>query len=337
MILKRIHSKIAEDPTLPVRRVYDQAVLDERQRSREYIPSFANVRSRTKRFRSSFIPPIPANINDVDFSGVWKRTWSGKKFLRYKDNALGIALFVSKKMIKAFVDCQCLYVDGTFKTAPKPYQQLVTVHGLYNGFVVPLCFCLLTGKTTAHYRQLFQCLKQLVQNKTQQILIPVTVVIDFEASLKSAIEAEFPNCHISGCYFHFCSSLWRKVQNLRLTTAYLRSSSLKKKIRLIMAIAFLPPQLVRNNFNMLINSRSTARLVQRFPTFQLWLDYVKATYIQANALFATGMWNVFNRSVNTRTNNHLEGKYIDYLNLSVKRHEHLTTCNSVFSTHQTCS
>jgi len=41
-----------------------------------------------------------------------------------------------------------LYIDGTFKTAPHPYKQLVTVHGLYQGFVIPLTFCLLTGKTT---------------------------------------------------------------------------------------------------------------------------------------------------------------------------------------------
>lgn len=308
MLLKRINSKIAEDPTIPVRRVYDQAVLDPSQGSGEYIPSFGNVRSRSKRFRSSFVPVIPVNINDVDIAGEWKRTWSGKKFLRYQDNALGIALFVSKKMIKTYNDCQCLFVDGTFKTSPKPYKQLVTVHGLYNGFVIPLCFCLLTGKTTAHYRQLFQCLKQLVQTKTRQILDPVNDVIDFEASLKSAIEAEFPNCNISGCYFHFCSSLWRKIQELHLTNDYSSSRLLKKKVRMIMGIAFLPTQLVRHNFNMLINSRHMTRLVQRFPNFQLWLDYVKATYVSVNALFASGMWNVFNRSVNTRTNNHLEGK-----------------------------
>lgn len=216
-------------------------------------------------------------------------------------------------MIKAFVDCDCLYVDGTFKTAPKPYNQLITVHGLYHGFVTPLCFCLLTGKTTAHYRQLFQCLKQLVQNKTRQILNPTTVVIDFEASLKSAIQAEFPNCIVAGCYFHFCSSLWRKVQELGLSIAYSRSHLLKKKIRMIMAISFLPPSLVRHNFNMFTTSRHIISLVQRFPSFQIWLDYVKSTYVAINAVFPTAMWNVFNRNINTRTNNHLEGKEINYL------------------------
>jgi len=315
IILKRIYSKIEDDPTVPVRRVYDQTLVEESQRLGDYTPSFDNVRSRSKRFRSSFIPSIPATINDVEINGVWKRTWSGKTFLRYKDNALGIALFVSKKMIKAFIECDCLYVDGTFKTAPKPYHQLVTVHGLFQGFVIPLCFCLLTGKTTAHYRQLLQCLKQLVQSKTRQILNPFTIVIDFEASLKSAIQIEFPNCLIAGCYFHFCSSLWRKIQELGLSTAYSRSRLLKIKIRMIMAIGFLPPALVRNNFILFTTTRRMISLVQRYPSFQSWLDYVKSTYIAINAPFSTGMWNVFNRNINTRTNNHLEGKEINYLTL----------------------
>lgn len=195
-------------------------------------------------------------------------------------------------MIKAFIECNCLYVDGTFKTAPKPYHQLVTVHGLFHGFVIPLCFCLLTGKTTAHYQQLFQSLKQLVESKTRQILNPFTIVIDFEASLKNAIQLEFPNCLISGCYFHFCSSLWRKVQELGLSTAYTRSRSLKKKVRMIMAIGFLPPLLVRNNFNLLTTSRHTTSLVQRFPSFQIWLDYVKSIYVVINAPFSIGMCSI---------------------------------------------
>lgn len=73
-VLKRIYSKIADDATVPVRRVYDQVVVEGSQHSEDYTPSFENVRSRSKRFRSSFIPPIPADIADVDINGVWKRT-----------------------------------------------------------------------------------------------------------------------------------------------------------------------------------------------------------------------------------------------------------------------
>jgi len=64
-----------------------------------------------------------------------------------------------------------------------------------------------------------------------------------------------------------------------------------------------------------MTTRRMTSLVQRYPSFQNWLDYVKSTYVAINAPFPTGMWNVFKRNINTRRNNHLEGKEINYLTL----------------------
>lgn len=210
-------------------------------------------------------------------------------------------------MIKTLLDSTCLYIDGTFKTSPHPFKQMVTIHGLSNGYVIPLTFCLLTGKTVSHYRTFLSHIKALVLRKTGEILDPARIVIDFEASLKSAIQLEFPQTIVSGCFFHFCSSLWRKVQKLGLHTPYRRDASLKKTIRMIMAIAFIPPALVRFNFDLFRNSNRTQRLIQRYPTFQQWIDYVNSTYIARTAIFQAPMWNLFARNRDTRTNNHLEG------------------------------
>lgn len=60
-----------------------------------------------------------------------------------------------KRMIKALFEYTRLYVNDTYKTAPHPYEQLLTVLGPYDGLVKRLTFCLLTGKTTAQYRQLY--------------------------------------------------------------------------------------------------------------------------------------------------------------------------------------
>ena len=144
-------------------------------------------------------------------------------------------------MIKTLLDCTCLYIDGTFKTSPNPFKQMVTIHGLSHGHVIPLTFCLLTGKTVLHYRTLLSHIKALVLRKTGQVLAPARIVIDFEASLRSAVLAEFPQTIVSGCFFHYCSSLWRKVQKLGLCIPYRRDAVLKKSIRMIMAIAFIPP------------------------------------------------------------------------------------------------
>jgi len=49
-----------------------------------------------------------------------------------------------------------LYIDNTFKTVPKPYKQIVTINGLYNGHIIPLVCALSTGKEIGHYRQILQ-------------------------------------------------------------------------------------------------------------------------------------------------------------------------------------
>ena len=48
-----------------------------------------------------------------------------------------------------------LLLDGTFKTAPNLFTQLVTIHGLFDdGWRMPLAYGLLPGKTQHHYEAL---------------------------------------------------------------------------------------------------------------------------------------------------------------------------------------
>ena len=199
LLLKRIHERIKANPTIPVRRAYDDAAGEDSDDDGDYMPNFQSIRTRAKRVRAKFMPDIPHEIDEVDTTGAWSKTWKGRQFLTYLDNYWGLAVFTSSRMIRVLQRCECLYVDGTFRTAPLPYQQLITVHGLYNGSVVPLVFCLCTGKTVGQYRQLFQHLKRAVRAKTAQRLRPRRVVLDFEASLMIAIETEFPRCRLSAC------------------------------------------------------------------------------------------------------------------------------------------
>jgi len=243
----------------------------------------------------------------VDITGDWGKTRKGQPFLNWLDNDWGLAIFTTSRLLTALANLDCVYIDGTFRTAPHPYNQFVTVHGLHNGFVVPVVFCLLTGKTVAQYRQVLQRLKSEIRRVTGRVWRPNRFVLDFEHSMFIAIETELPGVPISGCYFHFLQSLWRHVQNEGLVRAYRRSRSLRAAVRKVMAIAFLPVLLVRQNFLMLRNVRRTQRLVQRFPALDDWLDYVQSTYVNSNSPFPPPVWNVFNRDANTRTNNHVEG------------------------------
>jgi MULE transposase domain len=306
LILKKIQVAVSADPTVPVRRQYDKVVAQDSSDSDE-TPLFSSIRSRCKRFRSAELPSIPRSIQDVVIPGEWKRTRKGKTFLRLLDNNIGIAVFSSRKMLSSLQKAKRLFIDGTFRTAPKPYNQFLTVHGEIGGFVVPLAFVLSTGKLTFQYRKIFQVLKREVTNLTNNDLKPDHIITDFENGLMTAITFEFPRSRLSGCYFHFNQSLWRGVQRFGLTTAYKQDRKLRKLIRRMMSIGFLPTLLVRQNFNLLRASRHTQVIIARHPRAGDWIAYIERNYVQRGSLFPPSVWNVYDRTCSTRTNNHAEG------------------------------
>lgn len=55
-------------------------------------------------------------------------------------------------------------------------------------------------RTTAIYRAIFQRLKQLAPDLENALR---TTMSDFEAAIVASIRAEFPNCQVTACDFHF--------------------------------------------------------------------------------------------------------------------------------------
>ena len=229
----------------------------------------------------SNVPHIPTTINEVVIADSWSKTWKNRKFLSRLDNYWGVAVFCTDHMLKILQLSDCLYVDDTFRTAPHPYVQFLTIHGLYLGHVIPLTFCLLTDKTSGQYRQVWQHLKHEVRRvmHNQHQLRPRRIVLDFEKSPMTARETEFPACRLSGCYFHFNQSLWQNLQRCGLSAHYRRDSHLQRTIRKVLAIGFLPLLVTRQNFVLLRHGRRVRRLLRQYQLLDDWLDYVETTYI----------------------------------------------------------
>ena len=308
-------SKVYEDPSKPIRRIYNECVVAANDIRPGDLPQFDNVRSKLSRERQSLIPEIPNEIEDVDIVGEYSRTWDGDSFLSRIDNDWGIAVFATEKNIKRLQRCSIIYIDGTFKTCPHPYAQFVTVHGMYYGRVLPFAMALLGGKTVGHYRQLLQHLKTKCREVTRHRFNPRQVITDFEVALVTALETELPNTRRSGCYFHYCKNLWRRIQHLGLVEPYLHHLRVQKCLQKYMAIAFLPLALVRPNFQLLSHSHSTARVIRRYPQVQQFIDYLDRNYM--NGEFPPEMWNVYARDGDTRSNNHVEGEhFIKYYSIA---------------------
>ncbi|KAL3691494.1 hypothetical protein R1sor_005145 [Riccia sorocarpa] len=137
------------------------------------------------------------------------------------------------------------------------FQQLFTIHAFFGERQVPLLYVFMSNKDREAYISLFRNLKDLVVRRgrrfsSQQILS------DFESGLIPAIRDEFPQSLHRGCYFHFTQAIWRKVQQLGLSTVYTNNESVRGRIRQLMALGFLPVARVPEGLQTIIDSMPNA-------------------------------------------------------------------------------
>ncbi|KRX77068.1 hypothetical protein T06_3034 [Trichinella sp. T6] len=184
-------------------------------------------------------------------------------------------------------------MDGTFKIVPEWHHQMFCIHVFKEGKLIPLVYCLTVRRDLPTYHVIFDNLI-LKAAALVVVLQPQTVIYDFETALIPAVQASFPSVQIQGCYFHFCQAVLWKVAELRLRTRYLHETETKKKIKMLMATAFLPLPEVPAAVDLL--GRNVTGLIAAL------FDYFRREWMTPNRL---PLWNVYN--VQTRTNNHLEG------------------------------
>jgi len=309
-LTERMASTVEADPCAPLRRAYDDVTARHTAAPADAVPPFHAVASRLARRRANCFPPVPSQLADVHINGEWSLTWNDRPNLSLLDHNWGVAVFMTEQHCRVLSSCDTVFIDGTFRTAPSPFYQLVTVHGLFRGAVIPLCFCLLSGKTVGHYRQLIEHVRNKIRQTCRRRWNPRNLICDFELALITAVETELPRTRVRGCYFHFSQSLWRKFSSLGMVADYRgsnrRGRRLKKVVQKIMSMGFLPSLLISRAFQDYVTSPTVLRAVRRHPRLAEFFRYVYHTYIGQNANFRPPMWCIYDRDMDMRTNNSVE-------------------------------
>ena len=167
LLINEMKENIRDDPSAPLRRVYDQSVVVARRRENappaEEIPLFHQVASQLKRTKYKNVPPVPNDVEDVEINDVWRLTWEGDDYIAHQDNDWGILIFATEHNLR-FLNRhgRIIFVDGTFRSCPHPYNQIFTVHALVQDHVVVLVICLMVNRDIGSYRQVFQVLKNKI-------------------------------------------------------------------------------------------------------------------------------------------------------------------------------
>lgn len=187
------------------------------------LPLFTGVKTTLHKDRRSAlgIQREPMNASDIVFDEDTLRTLDGKSFLLSDNGKTNrIMIFWTAQGIETVREKKAFFMDGTFKSSSSQFGQLYTIHVDLGSShdetnIVPVLFAFLPNKTTSTYKEMIQ----MVLDKIPEWR-PESVTIDFEAAMVSALRDMFPNVTILGCFFHFSQALWRKVQDVGLTTLY---------------------------------------------------------------------------------------------------------------------
>jgi hypothetical protein len=194
--------------------------------------------------------------------------------------------------------------------------------------MIPVVYFLLPSKTTACYRAMFD---KLNQHRLQMLNPPTikwkTFIFDFESSLLSMFEIMkndqssiifgIENLNYIGCYFHFCSAIYKWISEHGLIPTYKQENGkFKRFVKLLMSLAFADPQQIPTLFDIFIQDRLLLpQDLYDDDNVQSFLTYFRTKWIEGNNRPGAAFreiydwllfWNQSTNDDNIRTTNHVE-------------------------------
>uniref|UniRef100_H3A845 MULE transposase domain-containing protein n=1 Tax=Latimeria chalumnae TaxID=7897 RepID=H3A845_LATCH len=131
-------------------------------------------------------------------------------------------------------------------------------------------------------------------------------MVELERAAINTFRLIFPTVALSACFFHLSQCVWQKVQELRLRQEYIDNEEMRTIIKMLPALAFVPPGDVTAAFE---NIYAPDNLIPL-------LDYFEDTFVgrlhrghRSRPLFPVELWNICNRVCEglPRSNNLMEG------------------------------
>ena len=160
-------------------------------------------------------------------------------------------MFTTKENCKYLQESKCWLADGTFKSCPSIFLQLYCIHtSIKRGsaeIYVPLGYCLLVRNSQSINSEMFRIINQYCNENDINITnnSDLEIITDFEIASINTINEVYPFAMHSTCFFHFCQNIYRKIQNVGLSTKYSKDADFNLLARHIPAMAFLPIDMVR--------------------------------------------------------------------------------------------
>ncbi|XP_060846469.1 uncharacterized protein LOC132926148 [Rhopalosiphum padi] len=180
-------------------------------------PIYTSVKSSEYRKRMKLMPTLPKKLSELDIEGDWRTTNDGKDFLLGCDGTDNkIVLFGTEGFLRRLCSGNTVFMDGIFKSAPKLFTQMYTLHCFVIGVIIPLAYALLPNKSTLTYSRMFKIIKEAALRNGLEFK-PACFQIDFEIGMIVSIRQCFgSDTPIKGCLFHFGPNIFILIKELKI-------------------------------------------------------------------------------------------------------------------------
>lgn len=287
----------ATEASKSVPRIYKEAIgsmKDDGLDLIKKIPNFKNIKSTLYKKRNDAVQMQKIIFNDLNEVTV------PPKFIPfvladYSHQDYRIIIFSAGDMRHLMSTLEDFLGDGTFKSCPKPFLQLYTVHADFGSQnvttnIVPVVYALMSHKDQKSYEILFNMIKSQIPDWK-----PKTYKSDYEIAAMKAIKKIFPEVTVKGCFFHYNQAVWKKGAALKLT----KSKLLKRQVALSAVLPLIPDSEILNGWAYIASESPNDEQSKKFRLYMIkqWIKPRDAEFRKT--------WCVFGER--HRTTNFLEG------------------------------
>lgn len=204
-----------------------------------------------------------------------------------------------------------LFGDGTFKSCPKLFYQVYTIHARVRKQLFPIIYALLPKKDVATYTHLLQVIKLKINELFEVNWEPEFFQIDYERPMMNAITTVLPSTQVKGCYFHYTQAIVKRVtKKLKLGDYYCtHGHRVRKVVRYCMILTLLPLYRFTEAMNIIEGLVNSVPVSSPFRVqLRAFLSYYRSTWFGQpgrTPRFNKEIWNQYN-VFQDRTNNRLE-------------------------------
>jgi hypothetical protein len=164
-------------------------------------------------------------------------------------------------------------------------------------------------KTQESYTKVFTVVREQLGDWS-----PTTAMCDFEVASIRALTSVFPDSTLTGCFFHLSQSVYRQAVDRGLRASYVEDEVVRKHIKYLPALAFVPNEDVLDAFATI---QESDEFPQENESIVDLYDYFETNYIgrqvrggrRRQPRYSIDMWNQVQRMEQgiARTNNIVEG------------------------------